>query len=143
MKKQRDAIGFPSTQLAKYPPKIKGTSLYDTNLCMELLNYFSDPDIHPIPLFEGFAAHLGVSTQTLKAWAKAHPEFASAVERAIDIQRLKWIEASLAGTVQGPFTIFAGSNLFGWSNKTQAAVTGANDEPLKITVQWKAPDARD
>lgn len=87
-----------------------------------------------------FSALIGVVKSTLPHWAKAHPEFAEAIEIGKARQLLHWEQAALrvAKSGGGPGTssmiIFALKNMGGdeWVDKTQTEITGRGGGPLEV-----------
>lgn len=86
------------------------------------------------PTFEGFAAKLGVTHQTLMNWCEAHPRFSAAYGLAKNMQ----LGIAKAGGVMkqydGNFTKFILMNDHGLSEKTQ------NDTTITFNVDYGADE---
>lgn len=88
-----------------------------------------------LPTFSGLAYHLDICTETLRNYQEK-PEFFGPIKRAK--QRIEVsLEQRLAGNaVTG--TIFNLKNNFGWKDKSEQELTGANGGAIKTesTVEW-------
>lgn len=97
--------------------------------------------------FEASAAKMGVNVDTLKEWAKVHPEFSAAKREAFERNRLFWEQVSLNGLNDRNFNttnwIFQMKNRFGWRDKVDNHTTLASDpvNPPKIEIVFVEPDA--
>jgi hypothetical protein len=76
------------------------------------------------PTLERFAGSIGVTTQTMRAWAAAteadgqprHPEFVEALRQGRERQAALLIEGGLSGAFDAKIVAFALKNLSGWSD---------------------------
>lgn len=77
------------------------------------------------PTFGRFAASIGVSSDTLRKWAKAKksdgtpvkPEFFWSYARARDLQESLLIEGGMSGVYDCRFAILAAKNILGWRDR--------------------------
>jgi hypothetical protein len=88
---------------------------------------------------------LGIHASTWRAWVKAHPEFAEAVEQAADLAEAWWIDLGRKGVLLGTnFSaqtfIYLTKNIFParFRDRQDHQITGANDGP--IVQELRAPD---
>lgn len=114
--------------------------------------YFDSDDAHFVsvedirlfsPTVSGLAYHLGVSTETVRAYGEKD-EFSATIKRAK--QRIEIsLEKRLAGqAVTG--TIFNLKNNFGWKDKTEQEITGRDGGPIEtktLTVVGIGTPAKD
>jgi hypothetical protein len=78
--------------------------------------------VNTFPTFAKFAACIGVSSDTLRKWAKAknpdgtpvRPEFFWSYARAHDLQEALLIEGGMSGAYNYKFAILAARNILGW-----------------------------
>lgn len=77
---------------------------------------------NPFPTLSRFAASIGVSSDTLRKWARAknpdgtpvRPEFFWSYARARDLQEALLIEGGMSGVYDYKFAILAAKNILGW-----------------------------
>jgi hypothetical protein len=90
---------------------------------------------------------LGISPSTWRNWVKAHPDFAEAVERAVDLAEAWWVELGRKGVLLGTgFSaqtfIYLTKNIFAgtgrWRDRQDHTVSGPNDGP--IVQELRVPD---
>jgi hypothetical protein len=85
---------------------------------------------------ESFAATIGVDRDTLKEWAKTHPEFSAAKKRYKDFQQLTLEKIGLAGMTgklqrfNSTAWIFMMKNCCGWRDKKEIEVQESLDTGL-------------
>jgi hypothetical protein len=96
---------------------------YLPEYCDDIVNWFLDESVVPLPLFADYAIKLGVSRETLHEWRRVHPEFSDAYKKAKAIQKARWIKGSLQGKFNPAFTIFFGKNVFKWTDKQEINAT--------------------
>jgi transposase-like protein len=86
-----------------------------------------------------FARDLGVTRRTIYNWADEHPEFMHALSRAQENSEAAWmdkIEAMMTSRdVNVPLVKLYLANRFGWSDKTETAITGAGGGPIATEVK--------
>jgi hypothetical protein len=63
-----------------------------------------------LPTLQAFAANIGVTTVTMRSWAKAHPDFGEAVARAKELAENHLVQNGLAGHYNPGFCIFVAKN---------------------------------
>ena len=63
------------------------------------------------PMFEDFAADIGVCTSTLANWRKEHPAFLESYKRARDLQKAWLVELGLRGVAPAAAFIFTAKNV--------------------------------
>lgn len=82
---------------------------------------------NPFPTFGRFAASIGVSSDTLRKWARAkrpdgtpvRPEFFWSYARARDLQEALLIEGGVSGVYDYRFAILAAKNILGWRDRVE------------------------
>jgi len=117
---------------------------YDPKYCEQILEYFErDPyterikkivtksgDVVEVPVLEasdtptlaGFAVSIGVHRDTLKEWAKVHPEFSASVKKAKEAQENFIVTNGMKGLVNTPFAIFLAKNVCGYRDNRDVEV---------------------
>jgi hypothetical protein len=125
-------------KLQKTEEKDKGgrPTKYDPKYCKLIIKYF---DLEPytikrveafgkkfdkkvpsdLPLLCGFAAKIDVDRDTLKEWAKVHPEFSAAYKKAKELQEKLLVVNTMNGSYNPAFAIFAAKNILGWRDKVE------------------------
>ena len=107
-------------------------------------------EVAEFPTIEDFADSIDVCHDTLIEWATkvdkegnlVHPEFSEAYKKAKELQKNIWQKNSMLGRYNPAFTIFAGKNLFGWTDKQEIDHT-SKGEKLEIgLVTYTPPDAK-
>lgn len=79
------------------------------------------------PTFGRFAASIGLSSDTLRKWARAkksdgtpvRPEFFWSYARARDLQEALLIEGGMSGVYDYRFAILAAKNILGWRDRVE------------------------
>jgi hypothetical protein len=79
------------------------------------------------PTFGRFAASIGLSSDTLRKWARAkksdgtpvRPEFFWSYARARDLQESLLIEGGMSGVYDSRFAILAAKNILGWRDRVE------------------------
>jgi len=79
------------------------------------------------PTFKRFASRIGVSSDTLRKWARAkkpdgtpvRPEFFWSYARARDLQESLLIEGGMSGVYDCRFAILAAKNILGWRDRVE------------------------
>ena len=92
------------------------------------------------PTLARFAAHVGVSRNTIHRWATEtdeageplKPEFCDAYKRARDLQEAILIEGGMAGAFQPSFAIFTAKNVLGWRDRQEIEHT---NDPLSRLLE--------
>lgn len=125
-------------------------SKYDPKYCNEILKYFAKKPMKKrkkkilhqngslkseeivlvpqlLPTFNGFAAKIGVSRDTLLEWCK-HPEFSDAYARAREMQEEILIENALMGLYNPQFAQFFAKNNLGYKDRQEMSVTDRKTE---------------
>lgn len=92
---------------------------YKPEYCQAIIEYFKDPEVQPLPLFEDYAIKLDVSKSTLYKWGEDHKEFSDSLKRCKEIQEARWVNGALQNKFNVPFAIFMGKNCFGWTDKAE------------------------
>ncbi len=86
-----------------------------------------------------FARDLGVTRSTIYEWAHTRPEFSDALSRAQENSEAAWmdrIEAMMTSRdVNVPLVKLYLANRFGWSDKTETAITGSGGGPIATEVK--------
>ncbi|MBO5789138.1 MAG: hypothetical protein J6R42_04255 [Clostridia bacterium] len=79
---------------------------YQSKFCAQLVHYFRHSEPTSPPSLAKFAALLGVSVSTLRAWARAHSEFGEALDEARLILQDKLIDWGLNKLCDATFAKF-------------------------------------
>jgi len=89
-----------------------------------------------VPTFAGFAAHIGVSPQTLDNWCKRHEAFFEARARCKAITE-QWFSVALTTGAANPTgAIFVAKNILGWRDKTEVeTVTRTEDSEATLAMK--------
>jgi len=117
-------------------------SKYKKRYCDELIDYFKDESVKPLPLFEDFAQLLDIAKSTLYKWGEQHPEFSDALKRAKEIQESRWIKGALDNKFNVTFAIFMGKNNFGWKDRTATELTGKDGGPVEARITDFPPEVK-
>lgn len=118
---------------------------YHPRYCQELLDYFNIKPTREItvtytnkkgetwdkteviandwPNKAGFACKIGVDRDTLKEWAKVHPEFSAAIKKAEEYQEHILLTNAMGNRYAQPMAIFALKNIFKWTDRTEQDIT--------------------
>ena len=78
----------------------------------------------PFPTFEGFAASIGVTSETLQEWKRVHPEFSVSYSRAQAKQRNILIVNGLLGGYNANFAKFVATSCCGMKEQNQDTSDG-------------------
>ena len=81
---------------------------------------------------------IGVHRDTLQEWAKQHPDFSVAYERAKDFQENFLITNGLKGMGSTLFGIFVAKNVLGWRDKQP----GEDEINIHLTLADRLAKAR-
>jgi hypothetical protein len=79
-----------------------------------------------LPTVERFAANVGVVKSTLYEWAKKHPEFSNALDRAKELQQEVLIQHGLNGFYKEGFAKFVAVNYTNLKDKVESTVESKN-----------------
>lgn len=122
-----------ATPKVKTKAKMGRPTLYKPAYCQQLLTYFDKQPTHKVktkigqykngkpkyiermeatelPTLASFATQVGVGTDTLRGWAKANPDFSSAVTRAKAFAEHIIVANTLAGRYNPKFAQFVARN---------------------------------
>lgn len=86
------------------------------------------------PTWGGFAAHVGVSRECLRAWRDKHEEFGEACDRALAIQEQVIVELAMIGGVNPHFAVMMMKNVHGWRDRQEV------DQRSKVTLKFDSQD---
>lgn len=127
------------------PAKLGRPTKYRPEFATELIKYFSGEPFENIvidvdsgrtaqvpakfPMFQTFAAKIGVGVSTLREWATEQaedgalkrPDFAAAYARAHELQQANLVQGTMAGAYEPRFATLAAKNLIGWRDKVEVA----------------------
>jgi hypothetical protein len=129
-KKKKAKMGAPT----KYKPEYcQGIVDYFTReltkiITKEKLNkdgdvvQVSETVAEDLPLFEGYAASIGVHRETLLNWTQKHSDFFDAYKKAKDLQLQMLLLNGLGGHYQSAFGIFALKNLHNWTDRQESKI---------------------
>jgi hypothetical protein len=87
-----------------------------------------------LPYLSEFARHLGVSVRTLERWAKVHPEFSGAYQRAKELQKEFLITNGLLGLYNPTFAIFASKNLTDMRDQQNLKIGNELMQPTGVII---------
>lgn len=82
-----------------------------------------------MPTFASFATSIGVSRKTIDIWRKAHPEFATAAERAKALAEDMLVVNGLAGLIDAKFAVFVAKNYTDLKDVHEYKDLGDDDDP--------------
>lgn len=86
----------------------------------------------PFPTFEGFAASIGVTPETLQEWKRVHPEFSLSYSRAQAKQRNILVINGLLGGYNANFAKFVATSCCGM---TEHAADGGNGSQINAIIE--------
>ena len=86
-----------------------------------------------LPTFAAFARSLGVTQRRLLEWEEQYPAFASAAQKARDLQGDILIQNSLRGNYASSFAVFTAKNILGWSDGKE----DAKPAEKTLVVKWE------
>lgn len=86
-----------------------------------------------LPTFAAFARSLGVTQRQLTQWEAQYPAFASAVQKARDLQGDILIQNSLRGNYSSSFAVFTAKNILGWSDGKD----DAKPAEKTLVIKWE------
>lgn len=116
--------------------------------CTELIDFFNVPLQDPqtgkavtLPTIERFCSNIGIHVDTFYEWEQRHSMFSDAAKKARQLQKAIWIENSLKGRYNTPFTIFMGKNVFGWQDKQDVNVTVSIEDKIRQIDARSEPEA--
>jgi hypothetical protein len=139
--------------LRQVTKKLGQPSKYKPRYCKEIVQYFDvDPIIYKditvadkngnsiektveesvqIPMIYKFAKHIGISMPTMYEWCEKYPEFKEAYEMAKQMQLNVLVQNALRGNYNAFFSFQMAKNMFGWRDKVEQEITGANGGAIK------------
>lgn len=124
---------------------------YQPEFCARLLAFFDVPPFKvtevmkkdgsvtlvetasELPTFAAFARSLGVTQRRLLEWEEQYPAFASAAQKARDLQGDILIQNSLRGNYSSSFAVFTAKNILGWSDGKE----DAKPAEKTLVVKWE------
>lgn len=115
---------------------------YDPIYCQRILEHFDVPHYvkktinykgkeieiekaNRFPTLEGFAASIGVSIPTVRAWTEKFPEFLSAFEKSKQLQKDMLIRLGIEGAYEKTFAIFVAKNATDMRDKQEIEHSGS------------------
>lgn len=101
--------------------------------------YFASCDENNPPLISGLAYHLDMSTEALRKY-QSRDEFVATIKKAK--QRVEMALEKRLNQAAPVGAIFSLKNNFGWKDKTEQEVTGADGGPIKNEWTVRLVDAR-
>jgi len=77
------------------------------------------------------AATLGVARSTVHEWMKQHPDFSDAIEAGLAVSESLWEDPSFCPDYHPIRWKLNMARRFGWTEKSETALTGANGGPIE------------
>lgn len=133
---------------------------YKDEFCDLLLEYFSQPSTrieyqekyskgqlvakipmtlpNEYPTFEMFASKIGVTARVLRQWKEEYPRFATAYERAKEIQLAKLTSNTLIGVYNPIYAKFEATNNHGLRDKQEVATNVSGELATGIDEKTRA-----
>ena len=110
----------------------------DTDELVPATNKYGQPLFNPceLPTKESFAKHIGVDRDTVKEWAKVHPEFSAAIKKAEDLQKNILIQNGLLGNYDRTFAIFVAKNVTDMRDKIETEISNPEGEAFRTQSTW-------
>ena len=98
-----------------------------------------------VPTFAGFAAHIGVSPQTMDNWCKRYAEFFEARARCKAITEHWFTVALTTGAANPTGAIFVAKNILGWKDRTEVETVARVEDSdatqaMKAALQHASPE---
>lgn len=90
-----------------------------------------------LPTLAGFSVSIDVDRDTLKEWAKVHPDFSAAYKKAKAMQYDFLVTNGMRGLTVPSFTIFAAKNIMYWRDKQP----GEEDKTVTLSDLRNKSDA--
>jgi len=124
LKKRKEPFGRPT----KYKPEY----------CEKIVEFFTYIiSTNNWPTFEGFAASINVSTETLQDWKNNKPDFSVSYNKALNLQKDNLFMNTLKKNYDSSFARFLASACYGLSEKTQVDQVSSDKSmaPQQITIE--------
>ncbi len=108
-------------------------SVYHEGRAEEIIRFFkNETDEGRYPTLYGYAASIGVTSQTLLNWKEAHEDFSIAYELAFDIAKNALLQNAMAGRYNPKFAQFVAINCHGMADKSiQEQV---QEKPFEVNI---------
>lgn len=130
--------------------KIGRPTGYTPELCDVMLEYFDIPATriveingkeevwsNTLPTVSGFCRQQRISRETFYRWVEQYEEFRDTYKVCKDIMEDIWVENSINGRYNTAFTIFAGKNIFGWTDKQEIKANVDTNKMEDLISQFK------
>ena len=130
--------------------KIGRPTMYDESMCDTMLEYFDIPATrivelngkeevwsNSLPTVAGFCRKLKISRETFYRWVGQYPEFHDTYKMCKDIMEDIWVENSMNGRYNTAFSIFAGKNIFNWTDKQEIKANVDTSKMEDLITQLK------
>ena len=136
--KQQAKRGPKSRYMAKYGPQMLKYFDKETFEIREVTQYHQDGSVKSVkeipwavslPTFQGFAAQIGVTADTLRNWAAEHPDFDGYYKLCKQIQENILVTNAMMGNYNAQFAQFYAKNCLGYKDKQEMMVT---DKEIEI-----------
>jgi hypothetical protein len=124
----KETYTFETKTRSYYPPKDGKPA--------ELKTEHKEMVAAPLPFFEDFAFKIGVDRTTLNAWAKTHPEFGAAYQRARELRAKLLINGGLRGLYDAKYAQLVSINFdeVGFKNEVDHNV---KVDPITLINIWE------
>ena len=136
--KQQAKRGPKSRYMAKYGPQMLKYFDKEPYELKEITTYHQDGSIKSqkqvpwavsLPTFQGFAAQIGVTDDTLRNWAEEYPEFGGYYRMCKQLQEKILVTNAMMGNYNAQFATFYAKNCLGYKDKQEMEVT---DKTIEI-----------
>lgn len=123
--------GPKSRYMAKYGPKMLKYFDKEPYELREIVSYHQDGSVKStktvawatsLPTFQGFAAEIGVTDDTLRNWAEQYPEFGGYYRMCKQLQEKILVTNAMMGNYNAQFAQFYAKNCLGYKDKQEVDV---------------------
>lgn len=138
--KQQAKRGPKSRYMAKYGPEMLKYFDKEPFEIKTITQYHQDGTVKSekevawavsLPTFQGFAAQIGVTDDTLRNWAEKYPEFDGYYRMCKQLQEKILVTNAMMGNYNAQFAQFYAKNCLGYRDKQEMEVT-----ENKLEIVW-------
>ena len=142
--KKQAKRGPKSRYMAKYGPQMLKYFDKEPFEIKEITTYHQDGTVKSekevpwavsLPTFQGFAAQIGVTDDTLRNWAEQYPEFGGYYRMCKQLQEKILVTNAMMGNYNAQFAQFYAKNCLGYKDRQETTVI---DKELEVI--WEGAD---